>query len=189
LDLAVLLSSFGLVGIAELGDKSMFAVIALAARYGRRGVFLGAVSALFLLTVIAALLGATLSTILDDSVIVPLAALVFLAFGSYMLIRKAEVEEEALLTKSSNGFLATFSMITLMEMGDKTQIAIFALAASTGDATAVIVGASLAFIIMVAIEVYLGHRISARISPQTMQSLAGAVFLVFGLFYLIQWLL
>ncbi len=189
MDLGVLISTFGLVGVAELGDKSMFAVIALAARYGRRGVFFGAVSALFLLSVIAALLGATVSNLVDDSIIVPMAALVFLAYGSYMLVKKEDETEEVLTTSSSSGFFATFSLITLMEMGDKTQIAIFTLAASTGEALAVIAGASLAFIVMVAIEVYLGQKISTKVSPQTMRSLAGAVFLLFGFFYLLQWLL
>ncbi len=189
MDLGVLISTFGLVGVAELGDKSMFAVIALAARYGRRGVFFGAVSALILLSVIAAFLGAAISNLVDDSITVPLAALVFLAFGSYMLIKNEDGEEDVLITRSSSGFLATFSLITLMEMGDKTQIAIFTLAASTGDALAVIAGASLAFILMVAIEVYLGQKISSKVSPHTMRSLAGVVFLLFGVFYLLQWLL
>lgn len=167
----------------------MFAVIALAARYGRKGVFLGAFLSLTLLAVVAAFLGATVSNLVEGSIIDPLAALVFLAFGAYMLLHRKDEEEEVLLSRSSNGFVAAFSLITLMELGDKTQIAIFTLAASTGDALSVILGASLAFLVMVAIEAYLGDKVSSRVSPQTMRSVAGAVFLIFGLFYLVQWLL
>ena len=176
------------MGVAELGDKSMFAVIALAARYSRRSVFLGAVSALILVTVIGALIGGLVAELVDEEAIAPFAALVFLAFGAYILLRKHDEDDEE-LPSTRNGFVAAFSLIALMEMGDKTQIAVFTLAASSGEVLAVILGASLVFIVLVAIEVYLGDKLKDRLAPERMRLVAGTVFLLFGVFYLLQWLL
>ncbi len=186
-----MLSALGLVSVAELGDKSMFAVIALATRYGRKGVFVGALSALIIVSVIGALLGTTASILIDENIIQPFAALVFLAFGTYMLLKKdpAEDEDEVYKVRSDSGVLASFSLIAVMEMGDKTQIAIFALAASTGDLISVVLGAAIAFTVLVAIEVYLGDKIGKRISAKKMRMVAGLVFLAFGVAYLLQWLL
>ncbi len=191
MDLAVTLSAVGLVSVAELGDKSMFAVIALASRYGRKGVFVGALSALIIVSVIGALLGTTASMLIDDAIIQPFAALVFLAFGAFILLRKdpTEDEDEVYKVRSDSGVLASFSLIAVMEMGDKTQIAIFALAASSGDLAAVVLGASLAFTVLVAVEVYLGDRMGRRVSAKKMRTVAGLVFLAFGIVYLLQWLL
>jgi len=66
--LQTILTSFGLVFLAELGDKTQLAVLALASRSKAPwGVFIGAGGALLVSTVLAVVLGGLLSRCLPAS--------------------------------------------------------------------------------------------------------------------------
>lgn len=65
--LRVILSTFALVFMAELGDKTQLAVLAMASKGNPWAVFIGAGSALLASTVLAVVLGCTLPRILPES--------------------------------------------------------------------------------------------------------------------------
>jgi Ca2+/H+ antiporter, TMEM165/GDT1 family len=62
--LRAILLSFGMVFLAELGDKTQLAVLAMASRSSPWAVFLGAGTALLVSTLLAVLLGAALPRLL-----------------------------------------------------------------------------------------------------------------------------
>ncbi len=87
MDLRLFFSTFALVFLAELGDKTQLA--SMAASAGTKSpvsVFAGAASALVFSSLIAVLLGSTLQRIVPLHVLKIGAAVLFLAFGVVLLI-------------------------------------------------------------------------------------------------------
>lgn len=89
-DWRLLLSTFGLVFLAELGDKTQLATLSLAASSHSRGaVFLGAAAALILTSALAVLVGAALSRAIPEVWIHRAAGIGFIVMGLLFLFGKA----------------------------------------------------------------------------------------------------
>jgi putative Ca2+/H+ antiporter (TMEM165/GDT1 family) len=86
-DWRVLASTFGLIFLAELGDKTQLAAIAMSAESkAPLTVFVGAVLALALVTLIAVALGSTLTRVVPARYIRMAAGALFVVIGVLMLI-------------------------------------------------------------------------------------------------------
>ncbi|MBN2554227.1 MAG: TMEM165/GDT1 family protein [Spirochaetales bacterium] len=75
---------------------------------------------------------------------------------------------------------STFLMIFLAELGDKTQVSIFALAANRRALLSVLIGATGALILSTLIAAALGSAIGRFIPEKVIKIAAGAIFLTFG---------
>ena len=80
---------------------------------------------------------------------------------------------------------ATFASIFVAELGDKTQLATLTLSAGSRSRVSVFLGAALALVLTSLIGVVSGDLVARVISPVWLQRLAGAVFLVLGVVYLV----
>jgi putative Ca2+/H+ antiporter (TMEM165/GDT1 family) len=80
---------------------------------------------------------------------------------------------------------STFGAVFLAELGDKTQLATFTLAAASSSRWAVFAGAALALTATSAIGVLLGEAVGAAVSPVVLRRAAGAVFVALGGYYLV----
>ncbi len=88
MDWKLILTTFGIVFVAEIGDKTQLAALALSGRSGRPlTVFVGAVCALVLATLIGVAAGAGLSRVLPEKIMEVGAALLFIAVGVFLLLR------------------------------------------------------------------------------------------------------
>jgi len=77
-----LLTSFLLVGLMELGDKTQLSLVALTAKYSQPlAVFIGGTLALWATTLIAALVGAGLGRVLSQRWLRRVSGVIFIAFG------------------------------------------------------------------------------------------------------------
>ena len=65
--LRIAVTTFAMVFLAELGDKTQLAVLAMASRNAPWAVFLGAAAALLVSTLLAVILGAALPRILPPT--------------------------------------------------------------------------------------------------------------------------
>jgi len=84
-DWSVLLSTFALLFVAELGDKTQLAVISMVSRYDRPGaVFVGAVGALALVTLLGVLGGQALCRLVSDAFLHRASAAAFVVLGILM---------------------------------------------------------------------------------------------------------
>jgi putative Ca2+/H+ antiporter (TMEM165/GDT1 family) len=87
MDLKTLFTTFGMVFLAELGDKTQLATFAFATEgKSRLAVFLGSAGALVLASFLAVILGSTVSRVLPASYIRIAAATLFILLGSWMLL-------------------------------------------------------------------------------------------------------
>lgn len=87
MDWRILASTFGLIFLAELGDKTQLAAIAMSAESkSPLAVFLGAVLALALVTLIGVAIGGTLTRVIPARYIRMAAGGLFVIIGILMLI-------------------------------------------------------------------------------------------------------
>lgn len=85
----VLLSTFGLVFLAELGDKTQLMTISLVGRTKAPWtVFAGASLALCAVTAIGVLAGELLTRVVPQAYLQKGAAVLFIGIGIFMLLRK-----------------------------------------------------------------------------------------------------
>ncbi len=83
-----LTTAFGMIFVAEMGDKTQLAVITLAARTSAPvSVFVGASLALMAVTLLGAVGGAALTRVVPEQVLQKVAALAFIAIGVFMLVK------------------------------------------------------------------------------------------------------
>ena len=86
----IALRAFVLILLAEMGDKTQFMSMALAAQYRRPvWVFIGAATALGIVTLIGVAFGEALTRVIPARRIHQLAGLIFIVFGVLMFLRKA----------------------------------------------------------------------------------------------------
>ncbi|MDO9098575.1 MAG: TMEM165/GDT1 family protein [Candidatus Methanoperedens sp.] len=182
-DLTPLLTTFGLIAIAELGDKTQLTVITLSAGYDKVKVFTGVIFAFALVTGLGVLVGETLFQFISPDLIKILAGLLFIVFGLWILRSKSsnDENENQLL---SNPLVSTFSMITIAEMGDKTQLSAITLAAKYDSPYLVFTGAVLALGLISLIGIFVGKKLCDMVPLQKIRSGAGVIFILFGILFL-----
>ena len=172
--------ALGLIILMELGDKTMLTTMCLSAQYRRPGlVLLATMCALTTSSIIAIMLGYILSATLPVAVITYFSGILFLSLGIFTLVR---ANNEVPDTCDNPGTLfGMFSLVLLSELGDKSQIAILALAAQSAFPISVFLGSITAFLIVNSIGVLAGNHAAERIPMRTVKIVVGIVFILFGL--------
>lgn len=174
------LVSTGLVALAETGDKTQLLAILLAARYRKPWpIVAGILAATLLNHACAGLLGQWLGHLADPSWMRWVLAASFLAMAVWALV--PDKMDEAGAGPGGRGvFVATLIAFFLAEMGDKTQVATVALAARYQDLVAVVAGTTLGMMLANVPAVWLGERITRRLSLPVIRRLAALVFALLG---------
>lgn len=187
MDSAVFATTFGIIFLAELGDKTQLTAMALATRYPWKKVFFGIAAAFALLNVAAVLLGSLLFAVIPLFWIKIVSGLLFLFFGISSLRAKGDDEEETARKASARGpVLTSFLMILLAELGDKTQLVTTSLAAQHDAPLAVFSASTLALWSVSLVGIFVGRQLTRFVSLATMNRLAGGLFLLFGAAVLFQ---
>ncbi|MEB3318455.1 MAG: TMEM165/GDT1 family protein [Cyanobacteriota bacterium] len=204
--LAAFGASLTAITLAELGDKTFFMALILAARHRARHVFIGAFGALTAVTLISLGLGYGLRELLPASVVPWLAAVLFLAFGGKLLLDaramgldESEAEEEeaekAVSEAESRGRITSagaviweaFALVFIAELGDRTQFTtIFLATAPAFTFGGLLAGTLIGHALVTWLAVGAGKWIGGRISERWLYGLSGGLFFAFGLFSLKQ---
>jgi putative Ca2+/H+ antiporter (TMEM165/GDT1 family) len=82
-------------------------------------------------------------------------------------------------------FFSTFVIVFIAELGDKTQIASFSIAADRGNVLSVIIGAGLALCTATLLAVVAGHLIARFIPKKALKIVSGMLFIATGIFLLV----
>ncbi len=174
------LISTGIVGLAEIGDKTQLLAFLLAAKFRKP---LPIVLAIFVATVanhaFAAAVGAWITSMLGPDVLRWVLGVSFLAMAAWTLIPDKLDEDETKLAKYGV-FLTTLIAFFMAEMGDKTQVATVALAARYHDIVSVVLGTTFGMMLANVPAVYLGDRIANRVSLRLVHGIAALVFAMLG---------
>jgi len=184
MNLTPLVASLVLVVLAELGDKTQIAVITLSSRFKAFSVFIGSMLAFLLTTGIAVAIGDALALVLPVFWIRIISATIFLVFGLYTVVSRKD-ETQVKTKESRNAVVSSFLLITLMELGDKTQFAVIALSAEYGFPLLVYLGVMMAFALITGIGVAVGKALTRYVPLKYVQIGSGLVFIIFGIIFLI----
>jgi putative Ca2+/H+ antiporter (TMEM165/GDT1 family) len=175
------LVSTGIVGLAEIGDKTQLLAFLLAARFRRP---LPIVLGIFVATVanhaFAAAVGALVSDLLGAGVMRWVLGLSFLAMAAWIMVPDEIDEQEAQLAKYGV-FVTTLIAFFIAEMGDKTQVATVALAARYESMAAIIAGTTFGMMLANVPAVYFGERIANKVPLKLVHGIAALIFAVIGM--------
>lgn len=173
-------SCFVLIFLAEFGDKSQLVCMLLASRHRGIPVFLGACTAFALLNILAVSLGSAVAHLIPRTALTLFVSLMFFVFALKALFGHVDEEEDIEEKSGHNIFLTTFIMIFVAELGDKTQLTVAALSA-TSTSLAVYIGATLALITTSFLGVVGGRWLLKFVSIRKLHRAGGVLFLIFAL--------
>lgn len=181
-----LLTSLGMVAIAEMGDKTQLLSFVLAARF--RGQQWTIIAGIFVATLInhllAALLGDWAATTVDPQVLGWVLGLSFLGFAVWAMIPD-KLDDDGRNTGKYGAFVTTLILFFLAEMGDKTQLATIALGAKYASLGMVSMGTTLGMMVANVPAVLLGEKLCERIPLSKIRLVAAALFAIFGVLILV----
>jgi len=96
MDLTLLISTFLTVFLAELGDKTQLATVALSGTSDRPlAVFLGSASALVLASLLGAMAGGSVASVVPTELLQLIASVGFLIIGTRLLLQSRESDLES----------------------------------------------------------------------------------------------
>jgi putative Ca2+/H+ antiporter (TMEM165/GDT1 family) len=175
-----LLSSFVVVALAEMGDKTQLIALILGLRYRQSWtVMLGILTATVFNHALASAVGAWAAARLGGATLGWILGLSFIGFGVWTLFPdRADTPAEG---RRWGPFVTTTVVFFFAEMGDKTQLATVALGARFGAPLSVTVGTTLGMLAADGLAVFAGTRFADRIPMQLFRRVAATLFFVFGL--------
>jgi putative Ca2+/H+ antiporter (TMEM165/GDT1 family) len=182
MDLTPLIASLTLFSLMEFGDKTHIAVITLSMKNRPLEVFIGALGAFALVDGASVLVGGLIADLIPEFWINVISGGLFLLFGVLTLINKED--EEEVKEGGRSGLTSAFSLVTLMELGDKTQFASFVLAARYGSPVLVFLGIMLGAALITGSGVVIGKGLMRIVPERYLRYAAAALFLIFGVIFL-----
>ena len=193
--IAALVVAFGVVFVAELGDKTQLLALDFGARYSLRTVAVGLAVGYGAANVVATVVGGVLGAALPERPIEIVGGSLFFVFAALAARRAISGspptdDEEPAVSLRTAGVLAAVgsiaSVIAVAEMGDKTQIATATLS-SQSSPVGVWIGATLGAATSGMVGAVAGNLIGDRVPAQAMQFVSAALFAAFGAAMLAGW--
>ena len=177
------LVSFGIIFLAELGDKSQLMAMAFAARYPAKTILIAITAATALVHLVSVLIGAAFGAALPTDTISVVAGLAFLAFAAWTL-RGDELGDQDMVRAeqtSRSVFLTVGVAFFLAELGDKTMLATITLATDNG-LVGTWIGSTLGMVAADGLAIVVGQQLGARLPERVVKIGASVTFAIFGLF-------
>ncbi len=173
------------VGIAEIGDRTMFVAVLFGIRYPRLWpVLLGMTTGLFINQAVSAVFGVWLFSLIPAQWHTLLIGLAFIAMAVWVLIPESEGDETDAM--SARGmFMAAAVTFFVLEMADKTQLAVVTLAGASGSIIIVILGATLGILLVTTPALLIGYRFARVLPLRTIRIIASSMFLLLGVWMLL----
>jgi putative Ca2+/H+ antiporter (TMEM165/GDT1 family) len=185
-DIGIAALVFGIILVAELPDKSMFATLVLGSRLPAFYVWLGAAAA-FLVQVIIAVAAGKLLTLLPHRIMELIIAALFFGGSMLLFFGKHGLEEESDDPKTPEShnplkvFATAFSIVFIGEWGDITQIATANYAAKYHAPLSVGVGATLGLWTAAGLAIVAGNKVLNLIPPKILLRFMGCIMLIFAI--------
>ena len=170
------------IAVAELGDKTQISILLLSSKTKNYlHIFLGAILGFAIVDGLAIIAGSWITTVIPINYLKISSAIVFLVIGILMFFSKDDDEKEI---KQRTPFLTAFLIIMVTEWGDKTQIAA-AIFATQYSSMFVFIGTMTALAFLTLIALFFGKIIAKRIDKKIVNKIAGFVFIIIGITFII----
>jgi putative Ca2+/H+ antiporter (TMEM165/GDT1 family) len=178
--------SFGIVFVAELGDKSQLMALTFATRFRALPVLIGITVATSVVHLVSVALGAGLGAVLPTGWIALLAALAFFGFAAWTLRGDTLTEEEQrrAARTSRSAIIAVTVAFFLAELGDKTMLATITLATRYGW-FGTWLGSTVGMVAADALAIVVGRILGRRLPERAIRYGASVLFAICGLWLLL----
>lgn len=179
--MSAFLVSFGVIFVAELGDKSQLMALAFATRYKPLPVLVAITIATAIVHLASVAIGAVVGAALPTRPINAIAALAFVVFGLWTL-RGDELtseDEERAKKTTRNVLVSVGTVFFLAELGDKTMLATVTLATREG-VVGTWLGSTLGMVAADALAIVVGRALGSRLPERAIKIGAAAAFFVFA---------
>ena len=180
--LASTLIAFGVIFVAELGDKSQLMALTFATRFNVWPVLIGITAATAIVHLVSVGIGYGLGAALPTGWINLVAALAFIAFGFWTLRGDTLTDEEQEKANRAvkNVVIAVGTAFFLAELGDKTMLATITLATDHGW-FGTWLGSTLGMVAADALAIVVGRALGKRLPEKTIAYGAATLFFLFGI--------
>jgi putative Ca2+/H+ antiporter (TMEM165/GDT1 family) len=183
--LLAVVTAFGVVFVAELGDKTQLLAVGFGARHRLPIVALGLAAGFGAANALATLVGGVLGATLPERPIAIVAGILFLGFAVVTLLGDDDDDDGGPAAVRSRNVVATIALtILLAEMGDKTQLATAAMAARN-DPVGTWFGATAGEVTAAMVGAFAGQRLGSRIDRRALDLASAALFAIFGILILV----
>ena len=181
------LLSFGVIFVAELGDKSQLMALTLATRYRPWPILAGITVATAGVHAVSVLVGAAMGRTIPTDWITLIAGIAFLGFAAWTL-RGDELtaaDEESASRARRSAFVTALVVFFLAELGDKTMLATITLATREG-LFGTWLGSTVGMVAADALAIALGAVLGKRLPERAVRVGAAFLFVLFGVLLIIE---
>ncbi len=179
--------AFVLITLAELGDKTQLMTVTLASKYPRMPVYWGVLLGMAFVTLLGVAVGTIIYSYIPVTIVKIIAGSLFIFFGIYTFLLEDDDAVEDIDEK--HVFRNSFTLSMIAEFGDKTQLAVIALTARYASPSSVFIGAVMGLALIVGIGTLLGDKISQVVERDKIELGAAILFVVLGVFFIVEALL
>ncbi|SCF17359.1 Putative Ca2+/H+ antiporter, TMEM165/GDT1 family [Micromonospora purpureochromogenes] len=185
--LAALVISFGVIFVAELGDKSQLMALTFATRFKPVPVLIGITVATAIVHLASVAIGYGLNAALPTGWISLIAGLAFLAFGVWTLRGDKLTEEEKRKAEKTgkSAVIAVGVAFFLAELGDKTMLATITLATKYGW-FGTWLGSTLGMVAADALAILVGRMLGRHLPEKAIRYGAAVLFAICGLWLILE---
>jgi putative Ca2+/H+ antiporter (TMEM165/GDT1 family) len=179
------LLSFGVIFVAELGDKSQLMALAFATRYRPIPILIGITIATAVVHAASVAVGVLIGARIPTDAINIVAGLAFLGFAWWTWRGDELDDDEAgrVDRDDRSAIVAASVAFFLAELGDKTMLATITLATNHGW-FGTWLGSTLGMVAADALAILLGAYLGTRLPERTIRIGATAAFVIFGVLLL-----
>ena len=181
------LLSFGVIFVAELGDKSQLMAMTLATRYKPWPILAGITVATAGVHAVSVLVGAVAGKSLPTNWITLIAGIAFLCFAAWTL-RGDELtaeDEAAAAHARRSAFVTALIVFFIAELGDKTMLATITLATREG-LFGTWLGSTIGMVVADALAIGVGALLGRKLPERAVRIGASALFVIFGVLLIIE---
>jgi Ca2+/H+ antiporter, TMEM165/GDT1 family len=178
--------AFGIIFVAELGDKSQLVALWFSTRYSVWVVLAGVTVATLIVHLGSVAIGVAFEQLLPERLFLTIVGLSFFAFAAWSIRGDSIGEEEGVEKRAMFG---AFGIVTVSffvaELGDKTQLATISLAGDR-DPAGVWLGSTFGMVAADGLAIAAGKMLGTRLPQRAIGYVAAALFVAFGAFTLWQ---
>ncbi|MDD5432550.1 MAG: TMEM165/GDT1 family protein [Candidatus Omnitrophica bacterium] len=180
------ITSFFMIAIAEIGDKTQLIALSFSTKYKPlkvlAGVFIGALAVLLL----SVLIGGHLSAFIPMNILKIIVGFTFIGFG-ILTLKGEHCDKEGINKVNKFGPILTVAIaFFLAELGDKTQLATISLAAQYQSFFGVWLGSALGIVAADAVAIAVGVIAGKKLPQKTIKFISAGIFILFGILIFVE---
>jgi putative Ca2+/H+ antiporter (TMEM165/GDT1 family) len=181
------LISFGVIFVAELGDKSQLMALAFATRYRPLPILIGITIATAVVHAVSVLVGVLIGARIPTDAINVVAGVAFLGFAWWTWRGDSLDDDEAAKVERDNrsAIVAASVAFFLAELGDKTMLATITLATTHGW-FGTWLGSTFGMVAADALAILVGAYLGTKLPERVIRIGATVLFVLFGVVLLVE---